>query len=403
MHAIGRPLLPPGPTSPMAYRDLRDFIAQLETTGELKRVHAPVDPRLEMTALCDRALRAHGPALLFESPVGDFRAPGGATIPVLGNLFGTPRARRAGDGRRPDELASVPARHGPPARVPEGARAAEEPRRRVAQHAPAVHEGARHGAEGATRGTVPGRRVGGRRRRSRAAADADVLAGRCGAADHLGTDGHARPAQEAAESRHLPPAGDRRATRSSCAGSRTAAARWIFATTRWRHPGAPFPIAVALGADPATILGAVTPVPDTLSEYQFAGHAARRPHGDRQVPDARPAGAGVRRDRARRLSSTRRERSDRIRNARRKARSAIIPGYYNEVERFPVFTIERITMRRDPIYHSTYTGKPPDEPAMLGRGAERSVRAAAAKAISRRSPISTCRPRAAATGSPSCR
>ncbi|HSD00546.1 MAG TPA: 3-octaprenyl-4-hydroxybenzoate decarboxylase, partial [Casimicrobiaceae bacterium] len=74
----------------MSYRDLRDFIAQLEAIGELRRVTAAVDPRLEMTALCDRALRAHGPALLFENPAGSFNGPSGATIPVLGNLFGTP-------------------------------------------------------------------------------------------------------------------------------------------------------------------------------------------------------------------------------------------------------------------------------------------------------------------------
>ena len=107
------------------------------------------------------------------------------------------------------------------------------------------------------------------------------------------------------------------------------------------------------------MLGAVTPVPDTLSEYQFAGLLRGATHRDRQVPEPRPAGAGA----ARRSCS----------------KASIHPGetalegpfgdhtgYYNEVERFPVFTIERITMRREPIYHSTYTGKPPDEPAVLG-------------------------------------
>jgi 4-hydroxy-3-polyprenylbenzoate decarboxylase len=75
----------------MAYRDLRDFLTQLEGRGELKRVALPVDPKLEMTELCDRVLKAGGPALLFEHPKGDFRAPAGGTIPVLGNLFGTPQ------------------------------------------------------------------------------------------------------------------------------------------------------------------------------------------------------------------------------------------------------------------------------------------------------------------------
>jgi 4-hydroxy-3-polyprenylbenzoate decarboxylase len=132
-----------------------------------------------------------------------------------------------------------------------------------------------------------------------------------------------------------------------------------------QHPGEPFPIAVALGADPATILGAVTPVPDTLSEYQFAGllrgsrtEVAKCLGSDLQVPA----------------------------HAEIVLEGAIHPdaagqggyetalegpfgdhtGYYNEQECFPVLTIDRITLRRDPIYHSTYTGKPPDEPSVLG-------------------------------------
>ena len=130
-------------------------------------------------------------------------------------------------------------------------------------------------------------------------------------------------------------------------------------------PGTPFPVAVALGADPATILGAVTPVPDTLSEYQFAGLLRGGAHRDRQVPDARPAGAGERGDRARRLHPSGRSDPTGYETAL-EGPFGDHTGYYNEAERFPVFTIERITLRRDPIYHSTYTGKPPDEPAMLG-------------------------------------
>ena len=124
------------------------------------------------------------------------------------------------------------------------------------------------------------------------------------------------------------------------------------------HPGEPFPVAVALGADPATILGAVTPVPDTLSEYQFAGLLRGTRTELVKCLGSRPAGAGA---------------------AEIVLEGVIHPdetalegpygdhtGYYNEQAAFPVFTIERITMRRDPIYHSTYTGKPPDEPAVLG-------------------------------------
>jgi 4-hydroxy-3-polyprenylbenzoate decarboxylase len=130
-------------------------------------------------------------------------------------------------------------------------------------------------------------------------------------------------------------------------------------------PGTPFPIAVALGADPATILGAVTPVPDTLSEYQFAGllRGGRTEivgclTHDLQVPSSaeiilegfiHPDGS----DPTGYETALEGPFGDHT-------------GYYNEAERFPVFTIDRITLRRDPIYHSTYTGKPPDEPAMLG-------------------------------------
>jgi 4-hydroxy-3-polyprenylbenzoate decarboxylase len=124
------------------------------------------------------------------------------------------------------------------------------------------------------------------------------------------------------------------------------------------NPGQPYPIAVALGADPATILGAVTPVPDTLSEYQFAGllrgaktEIVKCLSHDLQVP----ASAEIVLEGHINPDETALE-----------GPFGDHTGYYNEQETFPVFTVERITMRRDPIYHSTYTGKPPDEPAILG-------------------------------------
>jgi 4-hydroxy-3-polyprenylbenzoate decarboxylase len=124
------------------------------------------------------------------------------------------------------------------------------------------------------------------------------------------------------------------------------------------HPGQPFPVAVALGADPATILGAVTPVPDTLSEYQFAGllrgsktELTKCIGSDLQVPaSAEIVLEGCIHPGDKALEGPFGDHT----------------GYYNEQEEFPVLTIDRITMRRDPIYHSTYTGKPPDEPAILG-------------------------------------
>lgn len=124
------------------------------------------------------------------------------------------------------------------------------------------------------------------------------------------------------------------------------------------NPDKPYPVAVALGADPATILGAVTPVPDSLSEYQFAGllrgaktEVVQCLTHDLQVP----ASAEIVMEGFICPNETAIE-----------GPYGDHTGYYNEQERFPVFTIERMTMRRNPIYHSTYTGKPPDEPAILG-------------------------------------
>ncbi len=134
------------------------------------------------------------------------------------------------------------------------------------------------------------------------------------------------------------------------------------------NPGKPFPIAVALGADPATILGAVTPVPDTPVRIPVRRPAARQPHRAGRLPDAdlvRVVRAGLGRDHPRRPHPARPGPSVRL-PACAGGPYGDHTGYYNEQDWFPVFTIDRITMRRDPIYHSTYTGKPPDEPAVLG-------------------------------------
>ena len=150
----------------MKYADLRDFLAQLERGGELKRIAVEVDPRLEMTEICDRVLSAGGPALLFEKPKGH-------RIPVLGNLFGTPRRVALGMGEDSvDALREI----GKLLAFLQGAGAAEGLEGRVAEHAAGVHAGAQHGAEGALVGALPGNRVGGRGRRPRAAARADLLA-----------------------------------------------------------------------------------------------------------------------------------------------------------------------------------------------------------------------------------
>ena len=348
----------------MTYRDLREFIAQLEAAGELRRVAQVVDPRLEMTELCDRVLKAGGPALLFLHPRGDLRAPSGAPIPVLGNLFGTPErvARAMGaDGagwreslREVGRLLAFLKEPEPPKGLKDAWQTTRPLVLKVMDMAPKI------------RSSAPCQDVvweGG-----------DVDLGRlpvqtCWPGDAgplitwglVVTKGPHKKRQNLGIYRQQVIARDK------------VIMRWLstrggaldFRDHALAHPGTPFPVAVALGADPATILGAVTPVPDTLSEYQFAGllRGARTEivkcvTHDLQVPAAaeivleghlRPDAA----DPTGYETAAEGPFGDHT-------------GYYNEVERFPVLTIERITLRRDPIYHSTYTGKPPDEPAMLG-------------------------------------
>ncbi len=139
------------------------------------------------------------------------------------------------------------------------------------------------------------------------------------------------------------------------------------------HPGERFPVAVALGADPATILAAVTPVPDTLSEYAFAGllrghktEVVKCLSNDLEVP----ASAEI-------VLEGYIEQGDMAPEGPYGDHT----GYYNEIDNFPVFTVTHITQRQDAIYHSTYTGRPPDEPAVMGGGTERSLCTYFAKAI----------------------
>jgi 4-hydroxy-3-polyprenylbenzoate decarboxylase len=169
--------------------------------------------------------------------------------------------------------------------------------------------------------------------------------------------------------------------RQQVLGPNKVAMRWLahrggaldFRDHRLARPGEPFPIAVALGADPATVLGAVTPVPDQLSEYQFAGLLrGSRTETTRCIGSEleAPASAEIVLEGAILPDASNRDGCLSAANAGYETALegpfGDHTGYYNEVERFPVFTIERITMRSDPIYHSTYTGRPPDEPAILG-------------------------------------
>ena len=328
----------------MSYRDLREFIAQLEASGELKRVRAQVSPRLEMTEICDRVLRAGGPAILFEHPAGH-------DMPVLANLFGSVSriaaamgAKDAGELRKLGELLAYLKEPEPPS----GLRDLWDKFpmfKRVLDMAPKERSGAP-----CQEVVLEGNDVDLARLPVQTCWPDD--------AGPLITWGLTvtRGPQKKRQNLGI--------YRQQVLGRNRLIMRWLahrggaldFHEYR-KGSSAPFPVAVALGADPATMLAAVTPVPDTLSEYQFAGllRGARTEvtkclGSDLQVPataeivlegtiGSETAAEGPHGDHT---------------------------GYYNEVDRFPVFTVERMTMRRSPIYHSTYTGKPPDEPAMLG-------------------------------------
>ena len=330
----------------MKYRNLRDFIAQLEKLGELKRVAAEVDPHLEMTEVCDRVLRAGGPALLFEKPKGH-------SMPVLGNLFGTPHRVALGMGAESlaalREVGTLLATLKEP-EPPRGFRDAWDKLpllRQVINMAPKqvssapcqeiVWEGkdvdlARLPIQTCWPGDAAPLITWG----------LTVTRGPLKARQNLGIYRQQVIDRNKVIMRWLPHRGG----------------ALDFREHGLKHPGQPFPVAVALGADPATILGAVTPVPDSLSEYQFAGllrgaktEVVKCLGSDLQVP----AAAEIVLEGAIHPNETAVE-----------GPFGDHTGYYNERAEFPVFTVERMTMRREPIYHSTYTGKPPDEPAMLG-------------------------------------
>ncbi len=330
----------------MIYRDLRDFLAQLEARGELKRIAVEVDPRLEMTEIADRVLRAGGPALLFEKPKGH-------TMPVLANLFGTVKRVALGMGEddpaRLREVGKLLAYLKEP-EPPKGLRDAWEKwpvLKQVLNMAPKEVKGA------------PCQDI------VWEGADVDLARlpiQHCWPGDvaPLVTWGLTVTRGPHKKRQNLG------IYRQQVIGRNKLIMRWLahrggaldFREFQQANPGQPFPVAVALGADPATILGAVTPVPDSLSEYQFAGllrgaktEVTQCLGSDLQVPaSSEIVLEGVIHPNETALEGPYGDHT----------------GYYNEQETFPVFTVERITMRRDPIYHSTYTGKPPDEPAILG-------------------------------------
>ena len=340
----------------MAYRDLREFMSQLEAMGGLKRITAEVSPVLEMTELCDRALKVQGPALLFEKPAGH-------TMPVLGNLFGTPGriALAMGADAKAEPLEALR----DIGRLLAFLKEPEPPKgfRDVLERWIPIGRQVMH---------MAAKEVSGAPCQEIVWEGADVDLGRLpvqtcwpGDVGPLITWGLTITRGPRKERQNLG------IYRQQVIGRNKLIMRWLahrggaldFRDHCEMHPGKPFPIAVALGADPATILGAVTPVPDTLSEYQFAGLLrGSRTEVTKCLGSALqvPATAEIVLEGA-------------IHPAEQGGYEMALEGpfgdhtgYYNEQERFPVFTVERITMRRNPIYHSTYTGKPPDEPAVLG-------------------------------------
>ncbi|MCH1492723.1 MAG: 4-hydroxy-3-polyprenylbenzoate decarboxylase [Luminiphilus sp.] len=333
------------------FTDLRDFIAALEADGQLVRISAEVDPHLEMTEIADRTLRGGGPALLFENPKG-------YSMPVLANLFGTESRVARGMGaestealREIGELLAYLRQPDPPKGM-----------RDLIDKAPLLKQVLNMGPKTIKRPPCQEVILEGD------AVDLTTIPVQTCWPGDVGplvtwplviTRGPEKPRMNLG------------IYRMQQLGPRKLIMRWLshrggaldFRDWTLKYPGEPYPVAIALGADPATTLGAVTPVPDALSEYAFAGLLR-----------------GSKTELAECISERCRANDLRV-----PAHAEIIlegyidpneeadegpfgdhTGYYNEVERFPVFTVERMTTRKDPIYHSTYTGRPPDEPAVLG-------------------------------------
>ena len=335
----------------MKYTDLRDFIAELEQRGELVRISAEVDPVLEMTEIADRTLRRGGPALLFENPRG-------YSTPVLVNLFGTEQRVALGMGREDisalREIGELLAYLRQPD-APKGMRDAWSKApvlKQVLNMAPKMVRNPScqyHAQQGDEVDLY----------------QLPIQTCWPGDAGPLVTWPLVITRGPGKERLNLG------IYRMQLIGRNKLIMRWLshrggaldFREWQLQHPGQRYPVAVALGADPATTLAAVTPIPDTVSEYAFAGllRGSKTEVAECLTPLCREHGLTV------------------PANAEYILEGYLEPGetaeegpfgdhtgYYNEVERFPVFTVAAITHRQSPIYHSTYTGRPPDEPAVLG-------------------------------------
>ncbi|MDG1732535.1 MAG: 4-hydroxy-3-polyprenylbenzoate decarboxylase [Thalassotalea sp.] len=330
----------------MKYNDLRDFIEQLEKIGQLKRITQPISTDLAMTEISDRTLRAEGPALLFENPIG-------FDMPVLTNLFGTPERVAMAMGQKDVSALREVGKLLAVLKEPEPPKGFKDALSKIPVYKQVLN--------------MPVKRL------KKAPCQDIIFSGedvdltklpiqKCWPGDvaPLITWGLTITRGPEKERQNLG------IYRQQLLSKNKVVMRWLshrggaldFQEFKNKFPGEKYPVSVALGADPATILGAVTPVPDSLSEYAFAGllrgsktEVVKSISNDLEVPASAEivlegyldpdemAPEGPYGDHT---------------------------GYYNEVDDFPVFTVTHITMRKDPIYHSTFTGRPPDEPAVLG-------------------------------------
>ncbi|MBG24410.1 MAG: 4-hydroxy-3-polyprenylbenzoate decarboxylase [Idiomarinaceae bacterium] len=321
-------------------------MALLEQRGELKRIQMEVDPYLEITEISDRTLKAGGPALLFENVKGH-------SVPVLANLFGTPERVALGMGQESVEALRDVGKLLAFLKEPEPPKGFRDALNLLPMYKKVLSMSPKQLKKAPCQEVVlSGEEVDLTKLPIQHCWPGDVAP--------LITWGLTVTKGPHKERQNLG------IYRQQLLGKNKVIMRWLshrggaldFQEWQKQHPGERFPVAVALGADPATILGAVTPVPDTLSEYAFAGllrdgktEVTKCVSNDLQVPahaeiilegyiePGEMAPEGPYGDHT---------------------------GYYNEVDDFPVFTVTHVTQRREPIYHSTYTGRPPDEPAVLG-------------------------------------
>ena len=330
----------------MAFKDLRDFIDLLEKEGELKRIKTEVSAELEITEISDRTLRNGGPALLFENVKG-------SKLPLLANLFGSTKRIAMAMGQEDLEglrdvgnLLAFLKEPKPPSGWKDLWQSLPS-YKSVLNISPNIKRKAFCQEISIEEKDV----------------DLTILPIQTSWPEDAGplvtwplviTKGPEKERQNLG------------IYRMQLHGRNKLIMRWLshrggaldFQDWKAKYPNKPFPVSVALGADPATILATVTPVPDTLSEYAFAGllrgsktDVVKSQTNELQVPASAE------------IVLEGHIQADEIAE---EGPFGDHTGYYNEVEKFPVFTVKRITHRKNPIYHSTYTGRPPDEPAMLG-------------------------------------